>query len=369
MSLRSLALRLVAGVDGVLRPQAVRLAPRLAIRLYSKGRGPFLRSLVKAVPRPRVPPAYHSQELWGLTFRSPLGNAAGMFKNGEGYGLCAAQGAGFYLAGSSTALPRPGNREHGVTQPFAPYPRSGAASNFLGLPNDGDRLVARRLHGVERTSGCPVGASVSAPPELEGEERLKALVEGLKAYEEAGVDFLEVNESCPNVGPATGGGLARRLEVLRREFLEPRSRSLPVLVKFSCDTRPEQVPELVALLLDQGFDGVDFGNTSKDYGRWRPALDPRERCLYDDFSKRFGGGVSGRPLKEVSLQLAGAAAEEAARRGGREFHVMRTGGVETAADVAASRDAGIALNGWYTGYFEAFARHGHGLYEHLYESL
>jgi dihydroorotate dehydrogenase len=213
-------------------------------------------------------------------------------------------------------------------------------------------------------------------------------VAGLESFAEAGVDFLEINESCPNTeqGPVTASDLAQRLAALSRRFLARRSRPLPVVVKFSCDTDPRQVPELVRMLVAEGFDGVNFGNTSQRYGELRPAIAPSERRLYDLFSARFGGGVSGRPLKEVSLALASAAVAAAARegapgraqesaqesaqeRGQAEFHVIRTGGVETAADVRASEAAGVSLNGWYTGYYEAFGRRGHGLYEAILEEL
>ncbi|MCB1058343.1 MAG: hypothetical protein KDD11_22815, partial [Acidobacteria bacterium] len=285
------------------------------------------------------------------------------------------QGAGFFLAGTTTARRRAGNEKAEIHWPFAPYPSSVAASNWLGLPNPGDPVVAQRLAGLERIPGCPVGASVAADPELAGEERMTALIRGLEAYTEAGADFLEVNESCPNTGedPAEESReleeLGRRLERIRQGFLERPDRP-PVVVKLSCDTDPAVVPEVVDRLLDEGFDGVNFGNTSTAYERRRGAVAASDRPLYDYFTTTFGGGVSGRPLKEDSLRLAAAAAEQRERRApGREFHVVRTGGIEDAADVRRSLDAGVSLVQWYTGYFQAFAAAGHELYLELYDEL
>ncbi|MFP3940576.1 MAG: hypothetical protein ACLF0P_09745, partial [Thermoanaerobaculia bacterium] len=374
-----------------LRPLLVRLPPALAVRLYSAGRERFLAALVAERPEPYEPPAALERTLWGLRFRSPLGNAAGMFKRGEGYELAWRQGAGYWLAGTTTARPRTGNRGGGAARPFAPYPRSGAASNWLGLPNPGHETVAARIEGIvrkERREGCPVGASLAAvagsgaaggaagpgSPDRAEDDALDGLVEGLRLYEEAGADFLEVNESCPNTGEASPGGsdaeeaawqaLHRRLERIAEEFLARRSRPLPVIVKLSVDTEPTRVPELVDALIDLGFDGIDFGNTSTAYGALRPAIAGPERRLYDHFTGRFGGGVSGRPLKERSLGLARAGARAAARdlesrpdpdgepvkdrhldgkraegRAGREFHVIRTGGIESGRDLAASEEA------------------------------
>ena len=87
-------------------------------------------------------------------------------------------------------------------------------------------------------------------------------------------------------------------------------------------------------------------------------------------TRAFGGGLSGRPLKQASLRLAAGAAEHLRRQPpGREFHVVRTGGIETAQDLGRSAAAGVALNQWYTGYFEAFARDGHRLYRRLYREI
>lgn len=377
---------LLARLDDRLRPWLVRMPPRVAVRLYSRGRQRFLQWLVAAPPTPYAPAASLSRTLWGLRFRAPLGNAAGMFKNGEGYELCAAQGAGWYLAGTSTELSRPGNRRHGIAQPFAPYPASGAASNWLGLPNDGHATVAARLARLERVDGCPIGASVSATTDIEEEAtRLDALIEGLERYRDAGVDFLELNESCPNTEElpqvedsedVLDADLRRRLDTLAERFLRHRGTPLPVIVKFSTDTDPRQVPALLDLLLDLGFDGVNFGNTSTDYDALRPALaNPAEQRLLDYFSSHFGGGVSGRPLREKSLALVRAARAHLDRRkpergnSEREFHIVRTGGVEEAEDVRASEAAGASLSQWYTGYFDAFGRRGHEVYRQLFTEL
>lgn len=365
----------LSAVESLLRPALVRLPPRLAVGLYSKGRRQFVESFARERPRRRFePPAELATTAWGLEFRSPLGNAAGLFKAGDGYAAVAAQGAGFYLAGTTTATPRTGNRRQGVHMPFAPYPRAGAASNWLGLPNPGHAVVAEKLARVERVAGCPIGASASQDPNPpQGSERaLEDLVAGLHAYERAGVDFLEINESCPNTeaGDDDFDALAERLWQVAEHFLARRQRTLPVVVKLSTDTDSAQVPRLLDLLLELGFDGVNFGNTSIAYESIRPAIDAAEQPLYDYFTRTFGGGVSGRPLGSLALPLVEAAAEHLAKAGsGHELLVVRTGGVESADDVRRSRDAGAALVQWYTGYFEAFAAVGERVYERLYGNL
>ncbi len=358
----------LAGFESRLRPLLTRLPPALAVAIYSAGRKRFLESFARRPPAESFAPRGLERTLWGLSFRSPLANAAGMFKNGDGYRVVARQGAGAYLAGTTTHRPRRGNRRRGVAQPFAPYPRSGAASNWLGLPNVGHRQVARRLERVERHPGCPLGVSAA----VAGEDTLEQLVAGLELYQAAGVDFLEINDSCPNTADDPGGfeQMRARLAFLAEHFLARRRRALPVVVKLSCDTAAADVPRIVGALVELGFDGVNFGNTSTAYDKHRERLAKADVCLFDDFTRTFGGGVSGRPLKEDSLRLVETAAELlTAQAPGREFHVVRTGGIEDAADVQRSLDAGASLCQWYSGYFEAFARHGHGVYRELYREL
>ncbi len=363
---------LLARLDSIVRPFAVRLPPALAVRAYSQARQFLLRILVNDRPAAFEPPAEQRRVLWGIPFRSAIFNAAGMYKNGEGYEVSARQGAGAYLAGTTTTFPRAGNAKAGISLPFAPYPTSGTASNWLGLPNRGHAEVARRLASLERIGGCPVGISIMSAPESSGKKALAELADAMALFDKAGVDFIELNESCPNAGHAHTdlNDLAERLEYLSTAVLRRRRRQLPVIVKFSTDTEPGRIPELIDMLLALNYDGINFGNTSTEYALHRAEIAPADRPLYDYFTSAFGGGLSGRVLKPYSLLRASMAASYIAeKRPGREFHIIRTGGIESAGDLAESDRAGISLNQWYTGYFERFARDGHNVYRSLLQQV
>lgn len=359
-----------ANLEGKLRPLLTKLPVRNVVSRYSSGRLNFLAKLKEEVPYEFYSPSINlSRELWGIKFRSPIMNAAGMFKNGECYQMVARQGAGAYLGGTGTWNPRRGNEKDGIYLPFVPYPRSHSASNWLGLPNDGDELNSQRAVKIERIDDTPIGWSVMGSPDFPGEVKLISLVASMELYGNAGVDFIEINESCPNTahGRPQDDDLANRLSYIKEHFLDRRTRRLPVIVKFSNDTQREQLPELLDLLFSLSFDGVNFGNTSTAYDRRRTLIAENERKLYDYFTRTFGGGVSGRPLRESSLELAGTAARYL--KAGpplQEFHVIRTGGIDTLQDIQDSERAGISLNQWFTGYFENFAKYGHKVYERLY---
>ncbi len=358
-----------------LRAVIRRMPVRMVVSRYSQGRLDFLAKLKEEIsPIMYEPPEKMARTLWGIRFRTPLLNAAGMFKNGEGYEMVAMQGAGGYLGGTGTWNARRGNEKESVRLPFVPYRGSHAASNFLGLPNDGDTENSLRARTMGRMLNCPIGWSVMGSPDFAGEEKLQNLVRSLKLYEQAGVDFLEINESCPNTGERKlqENDLALRLRYVKEHFLDSRTldgrmRVVPVIVKFSNDTVVEQVPMLVEMLCSRGYDGVNFGNTSTQYEKRGEMMAFEDRKLYSYFTTTFGGGVSGRPLRESSLELC-ARAVEFLREGGpsQEFHVVRTGGVESWKDIEESEQIGVLLNQWYTGYFHNFSEVGHRVYERMW---
>lgn len=358
-----------ASLEHRLRGVVSALPPAMAVRLFSAGRTAFAKRFAGDVPSEHFqPPANLGVSALGLSFRLPLWNAAGMFKGGEAYDVVVAQGAGAYVAGTTTSRVRAGNVRDGVKWPAVPYAYSHASSNWMGLPNAGHRAVASRLEKLARVPGCPIGASVSAEPGLDPDVALDELVDGVQMYADAGVDYIELNESCPNVPGHTNhealdADLLRRLDVIASRVLSQRRRHLPVVVKFSNDTSVEQMPGVVNALHERGFNGIIIGNTSTRYAEHAAMIDARDRALYDHFTSMYGGGISGAPLRAASLALCGVALAARSACGAEStFEVIRCGGVAGAEDIAASAAIGVRLNQWYVGYFEAFGRVGHRVY-------
>lgn len=350
-----------------------KLPPKTVVAKYSAGRLDFLEKFKHEECKPHVPPKELEKILWGLCFRSPIMNAAGMFKNGDCYELKANQGAGGYQSGTTTANDRRGNEKEGIYLPFVPYRGSHAASNWLELPNDGHGAVAKKLAFQKRTEGCPIVHSVMESPDAKTRyDKLAGLIDGMNQFGDV-ADVLVMNKSCPNTGEGKPdyGLVYEDLRAVRDRFLERREGIFPkVMIKWSNDTKVEDVPRVMDMMFELGFDGVEFGNTSTDYKTLRNSIVERERKLYDYFTTTFGGGVSGAPLKQRSLLLC-AAAMQYLRAGSpkQEFHVWRTGGIQWADDIKESDKIGVSMNLWFTGYFEKFAEHGHDVYKELYKEL
>lgn len=365
----------IAKLDYQLRPFILLTSPWLSTFVYSYGRKYFLNLLSSEIPKNAfIPPPELKRTLWDIEFQLPLFNAAGMFKKAEGYYTVAAQGAGAYLAGTATYSSRKGNIKNGIFHPVLPYHSSGAASNWMGLPNEGFEVLAKRISKIEKVKGCPVGISLSYIPDTENESALKQVIDGMFLFDKAKVDFIELNESCPNIKHngienhmEENKNLLLRLELIAEKYLSKRKRNLPVIIKFSNDTSVEQIPDLLDKIIELGFDGINFGNTSTDYSLFESEIDRNDIKNFQYFMKNFNGGLSGKLLKKTSLELSSTAVKIIKNKNlHNEFHVIRTGGIEYEQDINDSNNSGVSLNQWFTGYFSAFATYGHNLYRKLF---
>jgi len=366
---------ILAKIDLYLRKSIVATTPYFASLFYSYSRKLFLKLLYSDFDFPKIDiPKKFQTTLLELTFQSPIFNAAGIFKEVYGYEVAYRQGAGAFLIGTITPKPRKGNLKKGILHPFIPLASSNSAINWMGLPNVGFAEAAKRINAIEKQHGCPIGISISLQPESSYPESMNEIIEGFQLFQHSQVDFIELNESCPNVEHSHNVEkigkldklLVERLSELSERFLRKRNRNLPIFVKFSNDTNPEQLIELIDLLIELGFDGINLGNTSTTYSEYLSKVDLKDKDNFEYFTTTFGGGVSGKLIREKSLNLSKIAVEYVMKKDlNKEFVVIRTGGVESSEDIQITLQSGIQLINWFTGYFENFSQNGHKLYQKI----
>lgn len=352
-------------------PLIKQLPPLLQVKIASRGREYFMQQFIQGKrSAPYVPDAKLSITMWGIYFRTNLANAAGMFKNGDGYDTVASIGAGAYIGGTSTNNPRLGNSKHNIKTPFINLHDSHMAINWLGLPNIGDEELSKKVITRNKIEGCPIGWSVMRSPDYDEATGLNKLIESLWLYHNnSQIDFIEINESCPNI-KSSGGSIIPRLEFIAKKFLNKKQRHLPVIVKLPHDLTLQTLEPLVSELVRLNFDGVNIGNTSTSYADMQKFLRAKDKKIFDYFTGEFGGGVSGLALKNKTLELCGKTVELVHKlKPTQEFHVIRTGGVDTAQDIFESNECGVSFNNWYTGFFEQYIKSGDNVYRKLYESF
>lgn len=368
--------QLIARLGLWLSPILNKLPEKLATEIYSNAKRYLMQRFYQQMVA-KVMVSKQPRTLWGLKFNLPLMNSAGMFKNGEGYDIVANQGAGAYIGGTSTHNSQMGNTKFGIQHPFLSLPKSHLSLNCLGLPNLGDKYLSQVKITANKQKGCPIGWSLMRGSSYATiEQSMEKLLDSLWLYhDKPEIDFVEINESCPNVSfhednDKSGLNLLKnRLQYISDQFLSKRKRHLPVILKLSNDLDIQQLPQTLDLVFLYKFDGINLGNTSTNYTEIKLS-NTHEQRLFDYFTQNIGGGVGGKYLNQRSLKLCSTAVEYAKKiNPGYEFHVIRSGGISNLQDIIDSNNAGISLNQWYTGYFENYIKYGDGLYAQIFNAI
>lgn len=270
------------------------------------------------------PPRSAGTALFGLTFRSPIGIAAGFDKNAVVMPMLAALGFGFVEVGTVTLRPQAGNPRPRVVR----HPEHRALINRMGFNNDGAAAVATRLKRWRATSSGEVPLLVNV-----GKNREVPLEAAAEAYAEcyrlvaAHADAAVLNLSSPNT---PGLRQLQRPEQLERLLECVASVKVgPVLVKIAPDLDENQIAEICEVCVRRA-DGMIATNTTIDR---LPGMTE-------------AGGLSGAPLREKSTGVLRAVRA----RVGPDFPLIGVGGVFTTADVEEKLEAGADLVQVYTGF-------------------
>ena len=281
-------------------------------------------------------------------------------------------GAGFTVIGTVLAREHTGNLEvdlgpAGKFPPWVPLPGCGGALNSLGLPSKGvDEAVSnigafREMFRIP--VGCPkkafpIGVSIMGHPMDQGSAKLNGVVACVKKALPV-ADFIEINESCPNVKHHKGGDaeLQGRLKAVvqaRNEHATATGHRVPILVKLG---DLADVGHTIRLLEASGVDGLVGLNTQKDYALYKSQLEPGDKALFDYYTEHHGGGMSGPLIQAKAAQQIGEAARFLQAHPEFRLRLVHVGGIQSNDDVKASRALGdrVVLREWYTGLMHAIA--------------
>ena len=295
---------------------------------------PFSQSIMRALFRVRDKEGELRREVFGLTFRNPVGLAAGLDKNGEFYNDMGNFGFSFVEIGSLTPEAQPGN----------PKPRcfrlveDRAIINRMGINNKGVKYAVAQLQ--KRAPNVIVGGNIAKASKTPNEEAYKDYERSFSLLYDY-VDYFTVNVSCPNVKDLTVlqdvgylSGIVDHLLTLRRYYDDYR----PILLKISPDIPYEHVDRIIDLALSSGLDGIIATNTTNS----------REGLSTDSEKvKAIGnGGLSGQPLYEKSLAMVRHIHEKT----GGILPIIGVGGIMTPEQAKEMLDAGASLIQIYSGF-------------------
>ncbi|MFC4637612.1 quinone-dependent dihydroorotate dehydrogenase [Deinococcus hohokamensis] len=274
-----------------------------------------------------------TQTLWGHTYASPVGLAAGLDKNGVAVPAFSALGFGFVEVGTVTPQPQPGNDRPRLFR----LPADEALINRMGFNNGGAAALRSRLAALgPRTAPVWVNIGKNKLTEDAAQDYV-ACVQTL--YEVA--DAFVVNVSSPNTPGLRALQAAGDLEALLRavlaevegQRLRTARRAPPVLVKLAPDLHPADFEASVGAALEAGVQGLIVSNTTLS----RDGLTHGHR--------EQAGGLSGRPLTGRATTLV----RDAFRLTRGAVPVVGVGGVFSAEDAYAKIRAGASLVEVYSG--------------------
>jgi dihydroorotate dehydrogenase len=325
----------------LLRPLLFRLPPETAheFALHALSHG-LATPLLRRVAGGRESGARFGElRRFGLSFKNPVGVAAGFDKNGRAAPQLAALGFGFVEVGTVTNLPQPGNPRPRLFR----LPLDRALVNRQGFNNEGAAALARRLQGAK--PDCVLGVNIGKSRAVAVEE---AAADYLASFETVRphADYVTVNVSSPNtpglrelqrgdlLGELLGALQRRNRELAAREG----GRAVPLLVKIAPDVGAGELELIVEAARGAEVAGIIATNTTVS----RAGLRTDSRTV----SGCGEGGLSGAPLRGRSTQLV--AALRRLTRG--RLEVVGVGGIFDAEDAWEKVCAGAGLVQLYTGF-------------------
>jgi len=231
--------------------------------------------------------------LWDLTFKNPVGLAAGFDKNAESIKGLFDLGFGFVEVGTVTPNPQGGNPKPRVFRDV----ENEAVINRMGFPNKGLNIfknnVEKYLAKYSENKGL-LGLNIGMnKDQTEPAEDYCNLVNALNRY----ADYFTINISSPNT-PGLRNlqqrenllPLIERIKKTRAKFKD--NHLPPILIKLAPDLTVEEQEDIAKTLLEAGIDGIILSNTTLE----RPEFLPR------DF-RQEAGGLSGTPLTQKSTDI------------------------------------------------------------------
>ena len=274
------------------------------------------------------------RNLFGLTFKNPVGLAAGFDKNAVLYNELANFGFGFIEIGTVTPKGQVGNPKKRL---FRLKDDQGII-NRMGFNNEGLNAAIEQLK--KNQGKLIIGGNIGKNTDTKPKDYTSDYIECFNALHPY-VDYFVLNVSCPNVGSHAKLNDKDYLEELigavqkaNKSFKKQR----PILLKIAPDLNNNQLDEIIELVKDTNLDGVIASNTTTA----RTGLKASKERLEDIGN----GGLSGKPVKEKSTQVIKYLSDTS----NKAFPIIGVGGIHSAKDALEKLDAGADLIQIYTGF-------------------
>ncbi|MEL7123830.1 MAG: quinone-dependent dihydroorotate dehydrogenase, partial [Bacteroidota bacterium] len=271
----------------------------------------------------------------GLSFKNPVGLAAGFDKDGAYLDLMPYLGFGFLELGTVTPKPQVGNPQPRLFR----LPEDNALINRMGFNNKGVDALVEQLKNYQKPADLIIGGNIGknkVTPNEQAIDDYEICFEALFDY----VDYFVVNVSSPNTPGLRALQEKEPLTALLshlQQLNQAKSTPKPILLKIAPDLTEGQLDDIVEIIQDTNLAGVIATNTTIDRSNLNTSSSTIESI--------GNGGLSGQPLRDNSTAII----KYIAQKTEGQLPIVAVGGISSAESAKEKLDAGASLVQIYTG--------------------
>jgi dihydroorotate dehydrogenase len=269
------------------------------------------------------------REVFGITFKNPVGLAAGLDKDAIAFNELSNLGFGFIEIGTLTPKPQDGNPKKRL---FRLIEDSGII-NRMGFNNGGVDAAVKRL---QKNKNVLIGGNIGKNKVTPNEEAVNDYIYCFNALYDV-VNYFVVNVSSPNTPNLRAlqdkEPLMYLLQTLQN-LNATKSKQKPILLKIAPDLTNEQLLDIIDIVNTTKIAGVIATNTTIS----REGLQSENQIET--------GGLSGKPLTKRSTEVIRFLSQNS----NKSFPIIGVGGIHSVADALEKFEAGASLIQLYTGF-------------------
>ena len=285
----------------------------------------FICSIIGFVCKTKAEPV----EIKGIKFPNRVGLAAGFDKDCSAAKIMSKVGFGFLELGTITLRPQPGNPKPRLFR----LPEEQAIINRMGFNNIGARAAAKNLEKIGKID-IPIGINIGKNADCPLEDAASNYLQSLEILYPYG-DYFTLNISSPNTKDLRALHETEKFKNLIEpilNFVNSKPEKKPVFIKISPDIETSDLENISKMALEMNF-GLIATNTTV-----------RRDVLKKDYGD-IQGGLSGRPLKELSNDIL----KKTVALADGKTPVMASGGIVNCKIAAEKLELGADLLQVYTG--------------------
>jgi dihydroorotate dehydrogenase len=269
-----------------------------------------------------------STKLFKKKLKNPIGLAAGFDKSAEVYNSLFKLGFGLIEVGTITPKRQFGNPKPRVFR----LEKDKALINRLGFNNDGIDIVTERLK--KNTPAEFLGINIG--PNKDTKDKVLDFLECFSSLNKF-ASYITVNISSPNTIGLRDFHEKNLLSELLSKLLKLKIKQkiiCPITLKLSPDIKESEISNINEMILKYKINGVVLTNTTNEN---------RDGLL--DINKNEAGGLSGEPLKELSLKFI----KKFYKSNKGKVPIIGVGGINSGQSAFEKITAGATVVQLYTG--------------------